>query len=62
MSSSPLDALLIRAGHRGIFTFGQAALEHPNTVRFVAEPDPEQHAHFTAEVESEMIGREQAAF
>jgi predicted dehydrogenase len=50
MTPSPVDAVLLGAGDRGTFTFGQAALDHPDTVRFVAvaEPHPERRARFAA--------------
>jgi predicted dehydrogenase len=50
MSPSTVDAVLVGAGDRGTFTFGQVALDHPDTVRFVAvaEPDPERRARFAA--------------
>src|SRR3954447_11977379 len=50
-ASSPLDAVLLGAGERGTFTFGRAALSHPDRVRFVAvaEPDPDRRARFAEE-------------
>ena len=45
---SPIDTVLIGAGERGTFTYGEAALSHPEHVRFVAvaEPNPERRARF----------------
>ncbi|HEX8918776.1 MAG TPA: Gfo/Idh/MocA family oxidoreductase [Chloroflexota bacterium] len=40
-TSSPLEAVLIGAGNRGTFTYGTAALEHPETLRFVAVAEPD---------------------
>src|SRR5579859_7081010 len=47
-ASSPVDAVLIGAGARGTLTYGAAALEHPETIRFVAvaEPDVERRTRF----------------
>ncbi len=48
MTSLPIDAVLVGAGARGTFTYGEIALNNPDTLRFVAvaEPDPERRAGF----------------
>jgi predicted dehydrogenase len=47
-TSTPIDAVLIGAGERGTFSYGDTALRHPEHLRFVAvaEPDPERRARF----------------
>jgi predicted dehydrogenase len=47
-TASPIDAVLIGAGERGTFSYGDNALAHPGHLRFVAvaEPDPERRARF----------------
>jgi predicted dehydrogenase len=46
--AAPIDAVLIGAGERGTFAYGDTALRHPGHLRFVAvaEPDPERRARF----------------
>jgi predicted dehydrogenase len=48
MNSLPLDVVMLGAGSRGTFTYGQYALEHPDQVRVVAvaEPDAAKRARF----------------
>ncbi|MBV9280473.1 MAG: Gfo/Idh/MocA family oxidoreductase, partial [Chloroflexi bacterium] len=50
-ATSPIDAVLIGAGERGLFVYGRAALRHPGHLRFVAvaEPDAGRRARFAAE-------------
>jgi predicted dehydrogenase len=48
MPSSPLEVVLLGAGARGTFSYGQYALDHPDEVRVVAvaEPDEDKRARF----------------
>lgn len=48
MEASPLDVVVLGAGARGTFSYGQYALDHPDEVRIVAvaEPDEAKRARF----------------
>ncbi|HLJ67689.1 MAG TPA: Gfo/Idh/MocA family oxidoreductase, partial [Chloroflexota bacterium] len=48
MSPTPIEAVLVGAGARGTLAYGATALQHPETLRFVAvaEPNPERRARF----------------
>lgn len=41
LGTQPLEAVLLGAGNRGRDAFGRFALEHPETLRFVAVADPD---------------------
>ncbi len=48
MATPPLDVVVLGAGARGTFSYGQYALDHPDQVRVVAvaEPDEAKRARF----------------
>lgn len=48
--TTPMQAILIGAGQRGMDAYAPYALEHPDQIQFVAvaEPDPERRARFSA--------------
>src|SRR5579872_777399 len=48
VSPTPIEAVLVGAGARGTLAYGATALQHPETLRFVAvaEPNPERRARF----------------
>ena len=48
---APVEAVLLGAGGRGTFAYGEYALHHPDEVRFVAvaEPDPERRERFAVQ-------------
>ncbi len=47
---TPIEAILIGAGNRGLWSYGPYALQHPDEIQFVAvaEPDPERRARFAS--------------
>lgn len=42
MTSQPLDIVILGAGARGTFSYGQYALDHPDEVRVVAVAEPDE--------------------